>query len=92
MARLLFTVEDTFFIQGRGLIPFPGIIPVGSERFRIGDSILLKRTDGTELKWPIAGIEMVFATPPQPNRPLVMSLEGLTKADVPIGTEVWSVD
>lgn len=43
MARLLFTVEDTFMIEGRGLVPVPGIIPEGNEKFMVGHSILLKR-------------------------------------------------
>ncbi len=90
MARLLFTVEDAFFIEGRGLVPFPGIVPVENERFRIGDSIMLKRADGTELKRQLAGIEL--CSPPQPNYAVVILLKGLTKDDVPIGTEVWSVD
>jgi hypothetical protein len=50
MARRLFVVEDTFLIQGRGLVPVPGIIPQGEERFTVGDSILLLRPDGSCLR------------------------------------------
>ncbi len=90
MARLLFTVEDSFLIQGRGLVPVPGITPVGNERFYIGDGILLRRPDGTELNWQIGGIEMF--NPPSKTFDVVILLKDLTKDDVPIGTEVWSVD
>ena len=90
MSRLLFTVEDTFYIQGRGLVPFPGIVPIENERFHIGDSLLLKRPDGTTVMSRIAGIEMM--NPPLPNFAVVVLLKELTKDDVPIGTEVWSVD
>ena len=90
MARLLFTIEDTFFILGRGLVPFPGIVPVRNERFRIGDPLLLKRPNGRTVMSRIAGIEMM--NPPLPNFAVVVLLKELTKNDVPIGTEVCSVD
>jgi hypothetical protein len=90
MARCLFVVEDTFFIKGRGLLPVPGIVPQGDERFRVGDPILLKRPDGSCLESTIGGIEMINVTPPRPTRDVVILLKDLTKEDVPIGTEVWS--
>lgn len=90
MARRLCTVEDTFFIEGRGLIPVPGIIPQGEERFRIGDSLLLKRPDGSTVSSAIAGFEMIHW--PLPRQDIVILLKGLAKDDVPIGTEIWSVD
>jgi len=87
MARCLFKVEDTFLITGRGLVPIPGIVPVGEERFRAGDPILLKRPDGSELATAIGGLEMLDPNPPPY---VVIMLKGLTKEDVPIGTEIWS--
>src|SRR5262245_57402296 len=90
MARRLFIVEDSFFIKGRGLIPAPGIIPQGEERFRVGDPIFLKRPDGSTLAWQIGGIEMIHTA--VPRRDVVILLSGLDKEQVPIGTEVWSVD
>jgi hypothetical protein len=84
MLRLLFIVQDTFFIEGRGLLPFPGIVPLEDERFYIGDQISLKRADGTEKICSIAGIEMIGCTPSQPHRPLVILFKELTKDDVPI--------
>jgi hypothetical protein len=92
MARRLFIVEDTFSIKGRGLVPVPGILPVGEERFRIGDPILLKRPDGSFLEWKIGGIEMILCSPPKPRHDVVILLKDLGKDDLPIGSEVWSVD
>jgi hypothetical protein len=90
MARRLFTVEDTFLIEGRGIVPVPGIEPQGDERFRIGDSIILKRPDGSEIEWQIGGLELLCPRP-RPDEVVVL-LRGLGKDDIPIGTEIWSVD
>jgi hypothetical protein len=76
-------------IRGRGLVPVPGIIPVGDERFRAGDRLLLKRPDGSELRTTIGSLEILE---PNPTNQVVVLLKELRKEDVPIGTEVWSVD
>ena len=55
MARRLLVVEDSFFIKGRGLVLVPGIIPDGKERFGVGDSLSVKRPDGSCLEWKIGG-------------------------------------
>jgi hypothetical protein len=90
MARRLFTVEDTFLIEGRGLVLVPGIVPQGDERFRAGDPIRLKRPDGSEIEWKIGGVELLFT--PRTHDDVFILLEGLDKGDVPIGTDVWSVE
>ncbi len=92
MARRLFTVEDRFSIKGRGLVPVPGIVPQGAERFRVGDPIMIRRPDGSCLGSTIAGIEMVHASPPRPKNEIVIVLKDLSKEDVPIGSEIWSTD
>lgn len=93
MARKLFDVEDSYHIKGRGLVTFPGIIPEGEERFRIGDLVLLKRLDGSQLQWPIGGIEMIsYPASARPRPEIVFLLKGLAKEDLPVGSEVWSVD
>jgi hypothetical protein len=91
MARRLFVVEDTFLIKGRGLVPVPGIVPEGEERFRLGDLIVIKRPDGSCLGATIGGIE-IFSTPPRTRDDFAIVLKDLNKEDVPIGSEVWSVD
>ncbi len=42
------------------------------------------------LQWQIGGIEMV--NPPPKTFDVVILLKDLTKNDVPIGSEIWSVD
>jgi hypothetical protein len=88
MARRLFTVADTFVIRGRGLVPVPGIVPVDDERFRVGDPIQLRRPDGLVVHTRIGGLEMLD---PNPSNEVVILLKDLTKQDVPVGTEIWSV-
>jgi len=90
MARRLFTVEDRFYIDGRGLIPVPGIVPEHGERYRVGDPIELRRPDGSVLRTRIGGIEMINPTPQRSDT--IILLRECTKDDVPVGTEVWSVD
>ena len=89
MPRRLFTVTDVYLIRGRGLVVLPGIVPIGEERFRIGELLLLKRPDGSEIEATIGGLEM-FTDTTRPDIPVM--LRGLGKEDVPIGTEVWSLD
>jgi hypothetical protein len=89
MARWLSKVEDTFSIAGRGLVFVPGIIPTGDEKVRVGDPLLLKRPDGKWVDTVISGLELVC---PNPRREVCFLLKGLTKDDVPVGTEAWSVD
>jgi hypothetical protein len=87
MARRVFNVADMFTIRGRGVVLLPGLTPINDERFRVGDPLLLKRPDGSELGTWIGGIEFFSGTPEYP-----VLLKGLTEDDVPFGTEVWSVD
>jgi hypothetical protein len=89
MARQLFTVTGTFSVPGRGIVLIPGISPVGNERFRVGDALLLKRPDGTEI---ITGIEGLEFLAPNPNHEVTVMLKQLGKNEVPAGTDVWSVD
>ena len=90
MSRRLFTVEDTFLIRGRGLSLWPGVGPEGEERFRVGDALILKRPDGSMIAASIDAAYMVFGGQPRNSYPI--SVRGLAKQDVPIGTEVWSTD
>jgi len=80
MARHLFTVTSTFSVPGRGIVLIPGITPVGNEQFHVGDALLLKRPDGTEIMTDIGGLE--FLTP-NPNHEVTVMLKQLNKNDVP---------
>jgi hypothetical protein len=82
-------VEDSFLIQGRGLVLVPGLAPQGDERFRVGDPITLRRPDGTFLRCQIDGLGVAFGSR---RCEALIWLKGLGKLDVPKGTEVWSAD
>lgn len=88
MAKLLSVVEDVFQISDRGsVVVVPGIPREGDWHVKTGDPLTLKLPDGTESSTVLRGIEM--ASPPHPRFiPILLGL-GLTKSDVPIGTEIW---
>jgi hypothetical protein len=85
---LLLTVAERFSISGRGLVLVPGIRPVGDELLKIGDPIRLRLPDGREIRANIGSLELPN---PNPRREVVIMLTELSKAEVPVGTEVWSV-
>jgi hypothetical protein len=80
-------VEDVFDLSGRGsVVVAPGIPRSPDWQVRVGDTIRMRRPDGTEADTDIRGIEMT--SPPSPLGWAIMLGVGLTKADVPIGTEL----
>jgi hypothetical protein len=87
--RRLFTVTNRFNVKGRGVVLLPGLKPIDEKRFQVGDAIRLKRPDGVELTVPIAGLELPH---PNPKYECLVLLHELDQEDVPIGTEVWSVE
>jgi hypothetical protein len=90
MARLLFTVTETFTVQGRGIVLLPELKPIGEERFSVGELLALKWPDGAKGVVRIGGLELA-----KPVRgggcQLVVMLSRKSREEVPIGTEVWSV-
>jgi len=88
MNRLLLIVADTFLLPGPELAVLPGIDEQPGERFRIGDPLLLKRPDGSELATTIGNLSIPN---PNPRSEWLLGFTNLSKDDVPIGTEVWSV-
>jgi hypothetical protein len=87
---LLFTVTDTFSVAGRGVVLLPGLEPIGEERFIVGDPLILKRPDSADDIVRIGGLEFVKSL--NAKCLLAIMLSETSKQDVPIGTEVWSVD
>jgi hypothetical protein len=81
--RRLFTVTDT----GRGLVLVLGLVPIGAERFRVGDQIVLRLPDGVKKRTSIDALELPH---PNPRNEVLIVLKRFEKGDVPIGTEVWS--
>jgi translation elongation factor EF-Tu-like GTPase len=79
---LLFTVEERFMITGRGLVLVPGL---GNKMAKIGDKIKIVRPDQSTIEKIIQGISF------NEFRDILVD-PGLTKEDVPIGSEVWLND
>ena len=87
---LLLKVEERFQIRGRGVVLEPGLpVEFGAPQ-RL--SVRLVRPDGTE-RTTQAVVEYALASGPNLTRRewCALVLPGLTKEDVPIGTEVFVV-
>jgi hypothetical protein len=76
-------------IPTRGIVLLPELVLIEQEVFRIGDPLKLRRPDGSDEVVEIGGLEFakVWNSPCQ----LLVFLRGKSQADVPIGTEVWSM-
>ena len=88
MAIRILTVEDVFDITGRGLVVVPGPL----EKDYAGPRELTVRLilpNGAE-KLASMRLEYFFQSPPARESRFACVLKGLTKAEVPIGTEVWA--
>ena len=86
--RLLFKVEDVFYISGRGCVIVPAI-PEGLGFIRAKNQIELRTPDGRVLQTHIASIELAKPQDGSPCRMVIMLPPDIAKQDVPTGTEVW---
>jgi hypothetical protein len=91
--RQLITVTDVFEIAGRGIFAAPAVpyalIDSGpGERLRPGDQLELRRPDGSVARVKLCSLEW-----PSPSKGgLILNLgASITKADIPVGTEIWRV-
>jgi len=92
----LFSVEDRYAIEGRGVILVPGIprdpnLPV----VRDGAKIQLRRPDLTVVDTFIRSLEMIRyrpELPPDKRTVPILLPKDFHKSDVPIGTEVFLHD
>lgn len=82
MATFLFKVEDRFVIPHRGLVLFPGLGDKAA-LVKTGSSIRLIRPDKSEIVTSIKGITT------EANHDILIPL---TSDDVPMETEVWTID
>lgn len=90
MSEVFLTVEDVFDITGRGLIVVPGPLQDeydGPRQF----PVTLRTPEGTELSATLT-LEHMFQSPPPKEHRWVCFLRGVTKTDIPIGTEVWATE
>ena len=90
-ARLLLVVEETFAISGRGLIIAPDVDLGEAHQRHV--NVELRRPDGTRV-CAEAIAQVPFVNPPRnvshPRH--VLRFVRLGKADVPVGTELWTTD
>lgn len=86
---LLTVVEEVFTISGRGTVITPAF-PKGGSKFPIwtGDTIQLRRADGSSTETHIRGIEHLKRIKGGSNWGLLLPPE-VTTADVPVGTAIW---
>jgi len=91
--RHLITVQDTFQITGRGLVVVPGPLRedvAGTENLPVE----LRKPSGERVLARLA-LTHTHQSPPAPPeiaRRWTSILRGVSKADVPCGTEVWKFD
>lgn len=83
--KLLFVVEQTFFLEGVGLVLAPGL-PVGPE-LAFGTPLFLVRPDGTHITTVVR--PMITKAPTAPTRPIAVDL---LDGDAPEGTRVFGRD
>ena len=86
--RLLIVVDDTFEFQD-GTLHFSPLVPVPAlEGLKAGDPLELRRPDGTTIHTTLYGLD--WPSPMSGEMGLSMN-KPLTKADVPVGSEIWKV-
>ena len=87
--RLLLVVEDVFEFQD-GTVHLSPLVAIPTlEGLKAGDALELRRPDGTAIRTPLYGLDW-----PYPMRgQLGLSVnKPLTKADIPVSTEIWKAD
>jgi hypothetical protein len=89
MSKYLCKVDRVYQLPGRLVIVADTLYDDFDKGWRHGVTVELKRPDGTSLQtqtW------METGSPTNIGRPMAFSVEKtLTKADIPIGSEVWLV-
>ncbi|MEJ2382164.1 MAG: hypothetical protein P8076_13465 [Gammaproteobacteria bacterium] len=85
--KLLLKVEETYNVTGRGLAVGPG--PLQNEYPGPGNlSVELRKPDGAVTR-AMLSLQWFFQSPPPKEPRWGCVLSGLSKSDVPVGTEVW---
>lgn len=89
MSKYLCKVDGVFQLTGRLVIIADTLYDDFDKGWRHGATVELKRPNGTSIQtqtW------METASPTNIGRPMAFSVENsLTKADIPLETEVWLV-
>jgi hypothetical protein len=81
----LLTVEDAFFIEGRGVLVMPMITDyIGPTSF----SVVLRKPNGEE-SLARARLDIPRLNPAREPYPFACCLTNLEKQEVPVGKEIW---
>lgn len=88
MTRLIFTIDDVFVTAGRGLIVVPG--PLEHDWIGPRELNVQLRLPGGYEKTAVMALGNMFQLPSGPERRMMCTLKGVSKSDVPVGTEVWT--
>jgi hypothetical protein len=86
MPRRLLVVRQRIWLRGKGLILTPGFIPTSSDSVRPGDRVILRCPDGSTREATVQGTRHTLT-----ENEVDLLLGEVTKDEVPIGTEVWSI-
>ena len=87
----LIVVEETFELKD-GTLHFAPAVPFAvTDRARLkpGDQLELRRPDGTIVRTRLQSFDFLV---PSHEKIGICVNKPLTKADIPVGTEVWKVD
>lgn len=81
------TVEDSFLIEGRGVVVAPKI-PVGAYSGSCPCVVTLRKPNGEETT-ATASLDIPRVSPSPSEFYFLCLIEGVAKKDVPVGTEIW---
>lgn len=94
-------VEDVFQITDRGCVIAPGINRTTSPNLHVGDELLIKRPDGSQITTTLSGFEMISLTiegilqrnakPPDQRFTAILLAPDIMKSQIPVGSELWAV-
>lgn len=88
MAEFLFKIQDKFQLENIGLVVAVDI-KIKDAKIKNGDEIEIRLPNAPPVITSVTGIPM--SRPNDPEKPFSFALpKNMNKADVPIGTEVWS--
>ena len=86
--RLLVVVDDTFEFQD-GTLHFSPLVAIPAlEGVKAGDTLEVRRPDGITIRTTLYGLDWPS---PMCGRMGLSVNKPLTKADIPVGTEIWRI-
>jgi hypothetical protein len=90
MSRRLLVVRRRLWVRDKGLSLEPGFVSIVGERILAGAQVVIHRPDGSMLETMIRGTSTDSGANAGGLTRLWLDLTN--KQDVPIGSEIWSID